>query len=120
MTISPSTVSYTHLDVYKRQNRTLGRDDGHRPERSLVRRNFHIRRHDVEQQRADGAEAGDLGRTFERHIERRLDLFGRAGEIDFDAVALDPDAYLDGQANVAVSAVIVEEALGPVFTVRNG
>ena len=39
------------------------------------------------------------------------------GQIDLDAVALQPHADLDGKAHVAVPAVVVEEALGTVLAV---
>ena len=106
--------------IYRIVDRAFGRDDLHRPERSLIGRDFHVRGHGIEQQRADGAEAGDLGRAFERHVERGLDLLGRAGEIDLDAIALDAHADLDRQPHVAVLAVVVEKALGAIFAVGNG
>ena len=86
-------------------------------ERSLVRGHLDLARLRIEQQRADGAEAGDLGGALERHVEAGLDLVRGPGEIDLDAVALHPHADLDGQAHVAVSAVVVEEALGAVLAV---
>ena len=101
-------------------DRALRRGDLHRPERSLIRGHFHVRGDRIEKERADGAEAGDLGRALEGHVEGGLDLVGRAGEIDLDAVALDADAHLDRQPHVAVLAVVVEKAFGAVFAVGNG
>ena len=98
----------------------LGGDDVDRPERPLVRRHLDLGGLRVEEEGADRAEAGHLGRALEGHVEARLDLVGRARQVHLDAVAPDPHAHLDGEADVAVSPVVVEESLRPVLAVRDG
>ena len=76
-------------------------------------------RRGIEKQRAEGEEAGDLGRALEGHVEGGRHLWRRAGEVDLGGIALDPHRDLDRERLLPVAPVVVQKALGPVFSVGN-
>ena len=55
------------------------------PERAPVRWHLELARLRVEQQRADGAEAGEYGRALERHVKSGLDIVRGVGQTDLDS-----------------------------------
>ena len=105
--------------IFRIEDRSLRRRHRDRPERALVLRDMLGCGRAVQQERAESEVAGDLGRSLEGHVEGRRHLRRRAGEIDLRGIARDPHRDLDRKRRLPRASVVVQEAFGPVFAVRD-
>ena len=101
-------------------DRPFRSDHPHRPEDAVVLRDVLGERRLVEQDRANGVVGAHEQRPLVGDVVGGWHLRMRAGQIDRDLVALDPDRRLDPQADAAVAGIVVEPACrSAVLAVRD-